>query len=243
VGGIGVGVGAAVLTHQSKKLNNTSQAGQLFSGALSNFDPLMRRIPMKIKRNTILFCLTILLVFTTVRCLPIQGAIHGYVWDDKDKNGIIDDGEDMIGGVAVQLLDGSGEILKAETTDYSGYYVFRQLNSGANRIYEIKVFAPPGQAFTKQGPRDNTKASHVDQSGFSREITVDDVHDINAGLVEPPPEPDSAPPASASPEPTEDTQNGIDILKLLGSSAHGNDLYKENLIIFLKTEVLELEPD
>ena len=39
------------------------------------------------------------------------------------------------------------------------------------------------------------------------------------------------------------TQNGIDILKYLGSSAHGNDLYKENLIIFLKTEVLELGPD
>ncbi len=163
---------------------------------------------MKSKRNYILFSLAILLIFTTVRCLPINGVIKGYVWDDKDKNGIIDDGEDMVGGVTVQLLDGTGEILKAETTDYSGYYIFRELKTGANRIYEIKVFAPPQQTFTKQGSRDNAKASHVDQSGFSGEVIVNDVHDINAGLVELTPESDVAPPVSAPPEPTEDASAG-----------------------------------
>ena len=60
-------------------------------------------------------------------CPP--ASIGDYVWNDLDKDGIQDDGEPGISGVAVNLYDGGG-IIATTTTDGSGLYLFTDLCPG-----------------------------------------------------------------------------------------------------------------
>jgi hypothetical protein len=60
-------------------------------------------------------------------CPP--ASIGDYVWNDLDKDGIQDAGELGIGGVSVNLYDGSG-LVASTVTDGSGYYLFTGLTPG-----------------------------------------------------------------------------------------------------------------
>jgi uncharacterized repeat protein (TIGR01451 family) len=57
---------------------------------------------------------------------PIE--IGNYVWLDPDKDGVQDPGETPIGGVAVELLDASGNVIATTTTDGNGQYYFNESN-------------------------------------------------------------------------------------------------------------------
>lgn len=62
---------------------------------------------------------------------PAQpGSIGDFVWHDVDGDGKQDAGEPGIGGVTVQLQDGTGTPLSNLTTDVYGYYDFTGLAAG-----------------------------------------------------------------------------------------------------------------
>ncbi|KAL7549286.1 hypothetical protein ACHAWF_012561 [Thalassiosira exigua] len=76
--------------------------------------------------------------------LPIQ--IGNRVWDDLNANGIQDEGEPGLEGVAVTLRDGNGDVVRTVATDSNGFYRFADLKPGT---YGVHFALPSGYAFTK----------------------------------------------------------------------------------------------
>jgi len=62
------------------------------------------------------------------------------VWDDANRNGIQDPGENGIGGICVNLFDQNGAVLQQTTTDSNGYYGF-DIQPGRYRIQFITLVA------------------------------------------------------------------------------------------------------
>jgi hypothetical protein len=163
---------------------------------------------MKVSRNAMLVCFTILFVFTVSQCASIVGVIYGNVWDDKNENGIRDEDEEGVAGVNVQLLNEVLVIIAEATTNSSGDYTFTDLEYNADSSFEVRVTPPPGQAFTQQGSMENEYASHVDPTGLSDKIVLTDSQykqNVNAGLIAaPPPEPEEDASVPPTEEPTEE---------------------------------------
>lgn len=71
--------------------------------------------------------------------LPLTTKIRGYVYRDKDNDGIKDPGEPGIGGVVVYLRgvdDLGATVQKSVVTDSQGRYAFLQLRPGTYRLVE-----------------------------------------------------------------------------------------------------------
>ncbi len=73
-------------------------------------------------------------------------SLGSFIWEDKNKDGIQDDGENGISGVVVELLDENGDVVKDEdgnpittTTDSDGKYLFTNLKPAT---YKIRVKVP-----------------------------------------------------------------------------------------------------
>ncbi|MBL8400281.1 MAG: hypothetical protein JNL00_04460, partial [Candidatus Accumulibacter sp.] len=97
---------------------------------------------------------------------PIITKVHpaslgDYVWEDKNANGIQDDGNTGINGVTVNLwrdlnsngvFDAGNELLATTSTHQNGgvdgYYEFKGLTPGFD--YQVQFIAPAGMAFTTQ---------------------------------------------------------------------------------------------
>jgi len=79
--------------------------------------------------------------FGFIPLIPPSGAIGDRVWEDRNEDGIQDDGEPGIGGVTVYLLDDRGGNLNSTTTDSNGIYWFRGLFAGN---YTVSVDIPAG---------------------------------------------------------------------------------------------------
>lgn len=132
---------------------------------------------------------------STVRV--VAGAIGDRVWDDRNGDGLQDDGEPGVGGVPVALTgtDDRGDVVEHRTTsDDQGGYVFDGLRPGD---YRVRFTAPDGTHFTEAhvgedpaidsdaGPDGDTGPVTVDRvtsaagalEGVRRDTTVD------AGLV------------------------------------------------------------
>jgi SdrD B-like domain/GEVED domain len=84
---------------------------------------------------------------------PLGGSIGDLVWNDADGDGVIDAGEDGIGGRVVELRDSLNVLVATQTTgtgtndvdgdgviDPLGYYRFRDLAAGT---YTVTVTNPP----------------------------------------------------------------------------------------------------
>lgn len=71
-------------------------------------------------------------------CEHVGAKLSGFVYHDRDNDGIRDPGEDPIPGVTVKLLrgDGTDTGLRA-TTNTSGYYQFTGLDAGKYRVMEV----------------------------------------------------------------------------------------------------------
>ncbi|HJX29856.1 MAG TPA: SdrD B-like domain-containing protein [Thermoanaerobaculia bacterium] len=67
-----------------------------------------------------------------------NGSLGDRVWLDRDADGAQDAGEAGIGGVTVELRDGSGNVVGTTTTDADGLYSFDHLTSGS---YTVRVDA------------------------------------------------------------------------------------------------------
>ena len=111
------------------------------------------------------------------------------VWEDTNKNGLQDSGENGIKNVTIHLLNSNGDELNSTTTDTNGNYQFCSLNPGD---YKIKVDKPSDyEAFTtKDAGSDESKDSDVDNNGASDSVTLtsgDDNKDVDAGMYKPTP--------------------------------------------------------
>ena len=71
-----------------------------------------------------------------------------FVWEDKNANGVRDEGEAGIANVVVQLKDATGELVATTTTDANGAYHF-DVNPGT---YSVTVVTPTGYTPTLQQP-------------------------------------------------------------------------------------------
>ncbi|MDG6258011.1 MAG: SdrD B-like domain-containing protein, partial [Methanomicrobiaceae archaeon] len=70
-----------------------------------------------------------------------KGNIGDFVWEDRNGNGIQDEGEPGIKGVEVILYDGEGTELRSRTTDSEGRYCFCSLKAGT---YSLRFIRPEG---------------------------------------------------------------------------------------------------
>ncbi len=80
--------------------------------------------------------------------LILPASIGNLVWEDRDGDGIQDDGEPGIAGVTLRLIgtdiDGNSIDISA-TTNENGFYRFERLAPGT---YTVTVIAPAGYVFT-----------------------------------------------------------------------------------------------
>ncbi|MEH6890548.1 M60 family metallopeptidase [Bacillus sp. JJ864] len=92
------------------------------------------------------------------------------VWEDRNRNGIQDQGEKGIEGIRVQLLNKDGNVLKEVKTDQEGNYLFDGLTEN---IYRVQVEALNGYVFTpKQSGQDVMADSNVSENGVTDYITL-----------------------------------------------------------------------
>ncbi|MEO1367853.1 MAG: SdrD B-like domain-containing protein, partial [Acidobacteriota bacterium] len=105
-----------------------------------------------------------------VAAAPGTAIIGDYVWSDADGDGLQDPGEPGVGGVSVELLDGSGAVIAATTTDAAGRYRFVGVAPGE---YQVRL---PTANFGGGQPLDGFTATTGPQSqggSLSTPVRVD----------------------------------------------------------------------
>lgn len=119
-------------------------------------------------------------------------TLGGLVWNDVNKNGLIDSGEPGINNVTVELYDSKGTtLLQTTITAYdfngnAGYYAFGDLTPDC---YTIKLFLPSGYRFTAEniGTDMSKNSSANPKTGFTEQECLQTVGasnmNINAGLI------------------------------------------------------------
>jgi hypothetical protein len=128
---------------------------------------------------------------TTTTTAPSLGSIGDFVWDDgviTEANGIQNAGELGVGGITVNLYDGSGTTkLASRVTDNSGKYLFAGLSSGS---YLVEFVIPDGSPYSfvpgNPGGPDSADSDADRVSGRSGTITLSAGQDDlswDAGLI------------------------------------------------------------
>ena len=128
---------------------------------------------------------------TTTTTAPSLGSIGDFVWDDgviTEANGIQNAGELGVGGITVNLYDGSGTTkLASRVTDNSGKYLFAGLSSGS---YLVEFVIPNGSPYSfvpgNPGGPDSADSDADRVSGRSGTITLSAGQDDlswDAGLI------------------------------------------------------------
>ena len=75
-----------------------------------------------------------------------NGTIGDYVWNDINKNGILEAGEPGIAGVTVRLVNATtNTIIATTTTDATGEYIFNDVPAGN---YKVEFVTPAGYTVT-----------------------------------------------------------------------------------------------
>ncbi|PQO41765.1 SdrD B-like domain-containing protein [Blastopirellula marina] len=69
-------------------------------------------------------------------CESEPADLSGYVYHDRDNDGVRDAGEEGIAGTTVRLFDDNGNLVDTLVTDSNGYYHFTGLSKGTYRIVE-----------------------------------------------------------------------------------------------------------
>ena len=71
-------------------------------------------------------------------CEHIPAEIHGTVYHDQNDNGLLEAGEQRLGGVTVELLDNAGDVISVTETNAQGEYWFTGLQRGTYSVREIQ---------------------------------------------------------------------------------------------------------
>jgi hypothetical protein len=106
-----------------------------------------------------------------VECPQPVATLGDFVWMDLDNNGIQDTGEPGLPGVAVELMDCSGNILAMTTTAGNGFYAFTVQPGN----YNLKFSLPPDLVFSPQdqGTDDALDSDADPNSGMTVCTTLD----------------------------------------------------------------------
>jgi hypothetical protein len=111
-------------------------------------------------------------------------SLGDYVWLDTNRNGIQDELDTGIEGVAVDLLKG-GTVIKSTTTDATGFYGFNNLDPGTYKVRFTN--ADSKLAFTLKGQGSDPELdSNADDTGLTADIILPEGgsdFSIDAGLV------------------------------------------------------------
>ncbi len=114
------------------------------------------------------------------------GSIGDYVWLDADAQGDQDETNAGLGGITVQLLNGSGTVLSTTTTNSAGYYLFDELAAGN---YRIKVL-PGSYSVSPKDATSDALDSDIDPNDDNRTGIIAlsagaDITTVDAGLYIP----------------------------------------------------------
>ncbi|RII43638.1 hypothetical protein DWB68_01730 [Galactobacter valiniphilus] len=102
---------------------------------------------------------------------PIAYALGDFTWIDSNKNGVQDEGEPVLAGVKVTLLDGAGNValdmdgkeVKAVKTDANGRYVFDNLPVGQYNVrFELTDAQTKKYTFTQANVAGNDDRTDSD---------------------------------------------------------------------------------
>jgi len=90
----------------------------------------------------------------------LKASLGDRVWEDTNKNGLQDNGENGVQNVTVKLYDCSDNLISTKTTDANGLYLFSNLTPGN---YYVQFVLPSGYVFTtKDSGTNNTVDSDAD---------------------------------------------------------------------------------
>ncbi len=110
------------------------------------------------------------------------GSIGDYVWEDKNNDGIQNDGNTGIKGVIMELYASDangnpiGSRLSADTTDADGYYLFPNLIKGDYVVKIVTSSLPGGTVITAKkdlGGDDAKDSDFAPNTGLSQKVSLD----------------------------------------------------------------------
>ena len=120
----------------------------------------------------------------------INRSLSGKVWEDSNKNGIIDNNEKGIAGIKVTLINTSNNIEQVTTTNDNGEYIFDAL---AKDNYKVKIEYLDKYYLTEKGigqdetvnSKFNVGTNETDEITTLNniEFTSSEQKNINAGLI------------------------------------------------------------
>lgn len=122
---------------------------------------------------------TIITPTTTAKKL---GSISGLYWEDTNKNGIQDEGENThFAGQTVILTDENGKQLATTKTDKDGKYIFERLDANGNK-YRIQFTKVNHRDFTTPDVGDKTPAT--DGSSTDSDAYTDEANKLTITLTQ-----------------------------------------------------------
>lgn len=122
---------------------------------------------------------TIITPTTTAKKL---GSISGLYWEDTNKNGIQDEGENThFAGQTVILTDENGKQLATTKTDKDGKYIFERLDANGNK-YRIQFTKVNHRDFTTPDAGDKTPAA--DGSSTDSDAYTDEANKLTITLTQ-----------------------------------------------------------
>ncbi len=135
------------------------------------------------------------------------GSIQGIVWQDTDRDGVMDQGEAPLSGAQISLYDGSSRLIALYHTTSTGMYGFLGLEPGAYRVAEDN---PPGY--------ESSTADVVTTT-----VTAGNASVVNFGDYWVPTPTPTAPPPTPTPTPTATPSTGA-ISACAWDDANGNGM-------------------
>ncbi len=93
-------------------------------------------------------------------------SVSGTVYNDGNRNGHQDFGEQGLSGFTVQLLDDGGSVLDTARTNSNGFYQFNNFNGMGTGNYSVAVVLPSGYASTTTNP----VAFLISRGGINKDV-------------------------------------------------------------------------